>query len=133
MRKCNKCKKLVEDTECVWRSEVNSFRNMCLSCEREKTRKYYKANKSKFAVRDSKLTEKRKARNKIKNAIARGLVERKPCEVCGEKDTHAHHDDYSKPMEVRFLCRKHHAEHHRKLETSIITRYKEELKVLESK
>jgi hypothetical protein len=32
--------------------------------------------------------------------------------VCGNAATHAHHDDYSKPLEVRWLCRAHHSEHH---------------------
>ena len=40
-------------------------------------------------------------------------MKRLPCEVCGERKTHAHHDDYSKPLEVKWLCKKHHDEHHR--------------------
>lgn len=36
-----------------------------------------------------------------------------PCEVCGTtENVERHHDDYSKPMEVRFLCIKHHNKHH---------------------
>ena len=35
----------------------------------------------------------------------------KPCEVCGTlQGVQRHHDDYEKPLEVRWLCRKHHAE-----------------------
>lgn len=30
------------------------------------------------------------------------------CSELGER----HHDDYSKPLEVRFLCKQHHSEHH---------------------
>lgn len=37
---------------------------------------------------------------------------RKPCEVCGEK-AEAHHDDYAKPLDVRWLCFKHHREWHK--------------------
>ena len=47
-------------------------------------------------------------------AISSGRLKRLPCEVCGKEKTDAHHDDYSKPLEVRFLCRKHHLEFHRK-------------------
>jgi ferredoxin len=38
-----------------------------------------------------------------------------PCEVCGDVlNVQAHHDDYDKPLEVRWLCRKHHQALHRK-------------------
>ena len=42
-------------------------------------------------------------------------IKRKPCEVCGNLRVHAHHDDYYKPLEVRWLCVKHHNELHVKL------------------
>jgi hypothetical protein len=45
------------------------------------------------------------------NAIRDGRLIRKPCEKCGKK-AQAHHDDYSKPLDVRWLCFKHHREFH---------------------
>jgi len=48
------------------------------------------------------------ARRMLQRAIKRGKVERQPCEICGEIETEAHHDDYDKPLEVRWLCAKHH-------------------------
>jgi hypothetical protein len=38
-----------------------------------------------------------------------------PCEVCGNQKAEAHHDDYSKLLEVRWLCDEHHKQHHRKM------------------
>lgn len=36
-----------------------------------------------------------------------------PCEVCSTmEDVAGHHNDYSKPHEVQWLCSKHHREHH---------------------
>ena len=58
--------------------------------------------------------EKRTAQAKVLNEIRTGRMRRQPCEVCGSSRVHAHHDDYSKPLEVRWLCPKHHAEHHKK-------------------
>jgi hypothetical protein len=53
------------------------------------------------------------ARNALNKAVIRGDVERKPCEVCGDSKVDGHHDDYSKPLEVRWMCRPHHMELHR--------------------
>ena len=41
-----------------------------------------------------------------------GLLERKPCEACGKTETIAHHDDYSKPSKIRWICSICHAEWH---------------------
>ncbi len=52
-----------------------------------------------------------KARQAVGNAVRDGRLFRRPCEKCGEK-AQAHHDDYTKPLDVRWLCFKHHREHH---------------------
>lgn len=44
----------------------------------------------------------------VKRAIRAGELEREACETCGDPATVAHHDDYSKPLEVRWLCHSHH-------------------------
>jgi hypothetical protein len=53
-------------------------------------------------------TNKYRARYKALNAINSGKIKRLSCEVCGEENTHAHHDDYNKPFNLRFLCPRHH-------------------------
>lgn len=57
-----------------------------------------------------------RARRLLRSAIERGDITRAPCEQCGSTPAHGHHDDYSKPLAVRWLCRKHHDEHHAKAE-----------------
>ena len=47
-----------------------------------------------------------------KLAVRRGELRRSPCEVCGDVKTDAHHEDYARPVDVRWLCRKHHRMHH---------------------
>lgn len=54
-----------------------------------------------------------KVRSMANHAIRDGKLTRQPCEVCGEKQTQAHHDDYNNPLEVRWLCVKCHNEWHR--------------------
>ena len=48
----------------------------------------------------------------VGQAVRDGRLIPQPCEKCGASPTHAHHDDYSKPLDVRWLCPVHHAEHH---------------------
>ncbi len=57
---------------------------------------------------------KRSAQIAAGNAIRDGRLHKSNCEVCGSERTHAHHDDYSKPFDVRWLCPKHHTEWHKK-------------------
>ena len=53
------------------------------------------------------------ARNYLQNMIKQGYITRLNCEVCGsDVNIEGHHDDYTKPLDVRWLCKTHHAEHH---------------------
>ena len=56
--------------------------------------------------------EKQKARSAVTRAVSRGKLFKGACEVCGDLKVHAHHDDYAKPMVVRWLCQAHHEELH---------------------
>jgi ribosomal protein S27AE len=47
-------------------------------------------------------------------AIKIESLKKEPCEVCGCEKVHAHHDDYDKPLNVRWLCTIHHNEWHSK-------------------
>ena len=49
------------------------------------------------------------------NAIRDKKLVKKPCEVCkSEISVHGHHDDYLKPLDVRWLCAVHHSQWHKK-------------------
>jgi hypothetical protein len=54
-----------------------------------------------------------RARNGVFQAVKSGRLIRLPCEVCGERNSEGHHDDYDKPLQVRWLCNRHHNEWHR--------------------
>jgi hypothetical protein len=51
----------------------------------------------------------RAARAKVLREINSGRMKRLPCCECGKEPTEAHHTDYSKPLNVVFLCRNCHA------------------------
>jgi predicted DNA-binding protein YlxM (UPF0122 family) len=63
-----------------------------------------------------------RSQNLLEKALQRGLIQKKQtCEQCGKapkfKDgrsgVQAHHDDYNKPLDVRWLCQKCHHLWHR--------------------
>src|SRR3990167_3093473 len=78
-------------------------------------RVFHSIHKSKFNNRyiynlsmDSKIREQRwRAYNAVANAKRSGKLIPEPCNACGGK-AEAHHNDYDKPLEVVWLCRKHH-------------------------
>lgn len=53
-----------------------------------------------------------KARVIMAAAISRGDLVRQPCVRCGNPKSHGHHPDYSKPLDVVWLCAQHHNEVH---------------------
>lgn len=55
---------------------------------------------------------KTQARSRVAYALKTGRLVRKPCEVCGEERVQAHHDDYTRQLEVRWFCQSHHQQHH---------------------
>ncbi len=57
---------------------------------------------------------KAKAMAIVSRNIRSGNLATEPCEECGtDKNIHAHHDDYLKPLNVRWLCQAHHMQWHR--------------------
>lgn len=59
----------------------------------------------------------RKVHAAVETALSQGRLKRpEVCESCNTIDKnsvlHGHHDDYSKPLDVRWLCRSCHIKHH---------------------
>jgi hypothetical protein len=54
--------------------------------------------------------EKRRAHWAVDNALRSGKLVKGPCEVGGgcAGRIEAHHDDYARPLEVRWVCKRHH-------------------------
>lgn len=78
------------------------------------------ADKNAARLKHADLTPEARARANCRSythvLIARGVLVPQPCENCGAtKRIEAHHDDYTKPREVRWKCHDCHREHHRRL------------------
>ncbi len=52
------------------------------------------------------------AHRAINEAVRSGGMVQQLCEICGAGRAVAHHDDYMKPYDVRWLCLTHHRLHH---------------------
>ena len=63
--------------------------------------------------------ERYRAKDLIHSLVERGIIQRQPCAKCGDMKSQAHHPDYSKPLEVVWLCQAHHSEEHRRLKELI--------------
>ena len=48
----------------------------------------------------------------VNNQIRSGNLHSMSCEVCGCEKSVAHHDDYNKPLNVRWLFQAHHKQWH---------------------
>lgn len=60
----------------------------------------------------------RKAYVAVRRALRRGAILRGPCEICGIQHRQdgaiidGHHEAYDQPLDVTWLCRRHHRQIH---------------------
>ena len=98
---CNKC----HSEKARARRKIKKLDEDFVANERKKVNERYKS--------DPEFALKKLVRSTTNKYIKAGFLIKQPCEVCGVNKVDAHHDDYTKPLDVRWLCRKHHNEHHR--------------------
>ncbi len=70
-------------------------------------------------INQLRFPERSKARHKALYALKKGKIKTEPC-FCGAKGQ-MHHDDYSKPLEIIWLCKHHHAERDKALRTKALS------------
>ena len=130
MKECFKCGE-VKDIDYFYKHKQmpDGHLNKCKECTKKDVLKHRlknidrireydrnrgnRQNKKYIAEYRAKYPNKYKAHRIVQNAIRSNKLFREPCEVCGiEEKIHAHHDDYLKPLNVRWLCSSHHHQWH---------------------
>lgn len=96
LNKCKECtKKDVRDNRI---KKIDYYREYDRSRGNRQGYEYVKNYRERFP-------KKYRAHQMVRYAIKAGNLVAEPCEQCSRvSDTHAHHDDYSKPLNVRWLC-----------------------------
>lgn len=84
-----------------------------------RTERGKKANAKGLTASRKRSPEKIAARNSVSMALRSGSVSRAKCRDCGSVRTEAHHHDYSKPLDIVWLCRAHHLAEHARIKETI--------------
>lgn len=117
----NKCKECAKKDTAAHR-EKNIDKIRALDRKRSKKIKYKKQRATIVNATRKNHPEFAKAHNAVRTAIIKGALKRMPCEKCGSTlKIHAHHDDYFKPMDIKWLCATHHRARHRELGKPLVS------------
>jgi len=124
---CSKCKQ-EKPLTAFFKSKRDGYRSRCKEChkadcaEYAKTGYYNRYNKTQKNL--DKVKERRDrpeariknlARWYAKRMVAKGVIEKQACALCGAPEAQKHHPDYDKPLLIVWLCRDCHRELHNKL------------------
>ncbi len=125
---CRRCK-VDKPLEAFAKSNLRAYDYTCKPCARERSREWrlqnrerererfrqYRAEKPElFSMRNHNMQNplKKGVTLLARQALASGLLDRHSCEECGDCNAMMHHDDYGKPLNVRWLCMSCHQYYH---------------------
>ena len=104
VNKCKTCNK--SDVRINRKGKINYYRTYDRGRGNRQTledlQRYRAENPKKYA-----------AHTALNNAVRDGSIVKHSCEICGDMKSVGHHDDYDKPLVVRWLCQAHHVEWHK--------------------
>lgn len=135
MKVCFKCRRPLPISSFYVHKEMgDGHLGKCKDCTKRDAREHRKGNREKVNAYDKlrellphrialkkkigkRYRESHPERNRAnltaRRAIRSGKLVPQPCEACGKTKVVAHHDDYSKPLSIRWLCQSCHIQHHR--------------------
>ena len=108
----NKCKACINLYESVrYRENIEYYTEYYRKKQRKPERKKY--NREWMKKYRIKKPERFMAYDKTHSAIREGRLIKEPCSECGSIEVQAHHESYLNPLDVVWLCHRHHALLHR--------------------
>ena len=122
--------------ECV-KAETRNLYLANAANERERARKYYEGHREREIALEKSYRiqhrgevrarkdryrrlllatcpDKLRAPDKLRHRVQDGTVIRQPCVSCGAPNAEGHHEDYSRPLDVTWLCGQCHIDLHRR-------------------
>lgn len=133
MKKCDRCGEIKDISMFYVHKKDNKIFSYCKECSGKSRHNSYLKNREKRRAHDYKYQrspkalelhrafsskvrklypEKIRCRDKVYKAIKSGKIIRGNCEGCGKPKAQAHHKDYSKPFEIKWLCPACHTKEH---------------------
>lgn len=131
---CRRCGELKSLSEYYKHSEMyDGYLNICKECTKKRVGKYREKNIESIRAYDRQRAKKphrvkksleickrsreknplyNSARLKASRAAKKGIIKKTGCIFCGRPDSHGHHFDYTKPLDVVWLCPIHHRKVH---------------------
>lgn len=99
------------------RAKKDGYQNWCRACLNPISTAWKKtpigrASVSRTQKHVKRNPKTRKAQQVVSGQVKRGKMTRQPCCVCNQPNADAHHEDYSRPLDLVWLCDKHHKQRH---------------------
>lgn len=125
-KRCGRCSTMKPISEFHRKSQGRpGWRSMCKSCcseaaniwvslNKDRDRKARAVKMSRWRKRNSDHVSKMaKAYRRVRHAIASGKLLKQSCSLCGSSSNLvAHHEDYSRPLDIVWFCQRHHVRYH---------------------
>lgn len=129
MKYCPDCK-IIKDPDDFYKAppKKDGLRSYCKLCSlkrnkeymvyyREYSKKRYSGdkefrNRRKESAKKWATPEKNRAHQLVYSWVKIGRLTRGLCEICSSTKVQAHHSDYKKPLDVKWLCPSHHRNIH---------------------